>query len=100
MTNCAAQESACKGCLKKGHWQAKCHSSKNNQSTAPVDNQSKGMHGQHERKGKKADLIGVHPEELPCDEIFLDDVHAPHTSEAYTTVCLTASASNKGMASH
>ena len=30
---------------------------------------------------------------------FTDDVHAPHTNEAYTTVCLPASASNKGMAS-
>ena len=25
--NCPAQDSACKGCGKKGHWQAKCHSS-------------------------------------------------------------------------
>ena len=50
--------------------------------TTPVDNQSKGTHGQHGRKGKKADLVGVHTEEPPCDEIFLDDVCAPHTNEA------------------
>ena len=61
-----------------------------------MDNQSKGMHGWHGRKGKKADLVGVHTEEPPCDEVFLDDVHAPHTNEAYTTVCLPALASNKG----
>ena len=29
---------------------------------------------------------------------FLDDVCTPHTNEAYTTVCLPASASNKGIA--
>ena len=58
-------------------WQAKCHSSKNNQSTAPVDNQTEDMHGQHGMKEKKADLVGVHTKEPSCDEILLDDVHAP-----------------------
>ena len=53
------------------------------------------MHGWCGRKGKDADLVGIHTEEPPCDEIFLDDVHAPHNKEAYTTVCLPASASNK-----
>ena len=43
--------------------------------------------------------MGVHTEELPCDEIFLDDVCPPHTNEVYTTVHLSASASNKGMTS-
>ena len=57
------------------------------------------MPGQHGKKGKKADLIGLHIKKPPCDEIFLYDVHAPHTNEAYTTVCLAASASNEGMAS-
>ena len=57
------------------------------------------MPGLHGKKGKKADLIGVHTEEPPCDEIFLDDVYAPHTNKAYTSVCPPASASNKGMAS-
>ena len=66
--NCPAQGSVCKGCLKKGHWQAKCCSSKNSQSTALVDNQSKGMLGWHGRKGKKANLVGVHTVEPPCDE--------------------------------
>ena len=97
--NCPAQESICRGCSKQGHWQAKCHSSKKNQSTAPVDSQSKGMPDQHAKKGKKADLIEVHTEEPPCNEIFLNNVHALHTNEAYTTVLLPASASNKGMAS-
>ena len=50
-------------------------------------------------KGKKADLLGVHTEEPACDEIFLNNVHAPNTNEAYTTVCLPAFASSKGMAS-
>ena len=57
------------------------------------------MPGQHGKKENKAGLIGVQTEEPLCDEIFLDDVHAPRTNEAYTTVCLPASASNKGMAS-
>ena len=96
---CPAQESVCKGCLKKGHWQTKYCSSKNNQSTVPVENQWKGMHGQFGMKGKKADLLGVHTEEPLCDDIFLDDVCAPHTNEIYTTVHLPASTSNKGMAS-
>ena len=61
-----------------------------------MGNQSKGTHG---RKGKKADFIGVHTEEPPCDEIFLDDVCAPHTNEAYTNVHLPVSDSKKGMAS-
>ena len=84
MTFALSQESVCRGCSKKGHWQAKCHSSKKNQSTAPVDSQSKGMPGQHAKKGKKTDLIGVHTEEPSCNEIFLDNVHAPPTNEAYT----------------
>ena len=41
--NCPIQESIWRGCLKKGHWQAKCHSSKKDQSIAPVDSQSKSM---------------------------------------------------------
>ena len=57
------------------------------------------MPGWHQKKGKKADLMGVHTVEPPCDGIFLDNVSAPHISEAYTTVHLPASASNKGMAS-
>ena len=98
--SCPATESVCRVCSKKGHWQAKCCSSKKYLSTAPVDSQSKGMPGWHAKKGKKADLIGVHTEEPPCDEIFLNNVCAPHTNEAYTTVCLPTSASSKGMASH
>ena len=69
------------------------------QFTTSVDNQLKGMCGQYGRKGKKAAHVGVNTEEPPCDEIFQDDIHAPHTNEAYTTVCLPASASNKGMTS-
>ena len=34
-----------------------------------------------------------------CDEIFLNGVHVPHTSEAYTTVHLPASTSNKAVVS-
>ena len=70
-----------------------------NQSTAPVDSQSKGTPSWHGKKGKKADLIGVHTEEPLCNEIFLHDACAPHTNEAYTTVHLPASASNKEVAS-
>ena len=61
--------------------------------------QIKRYHGWHGGKGMKADLVWVHTEEPPCDEIFLDHVSAPHTNEAYTTVHLPACASNKGMAS-
>ena len=68
MTVALLQVSVCKGGLKKGHWQAKCSSSKNSQSTALVDNQSKGTHGWHGRKGKNSDLVGVHTEEPRCDE--------------------------------
>ena len=64
-----------------------------------MDSQSKGIPCQHGKKGKKADLIGVYTDEPPCDEIFPHYVHAPHTNEAYTTACLPASASNKGIAS-
>ena len=85
--------------MKKGHCKVKCHSNKENQSTTPVDSQSKGMPGWHGKKGKKADIKGVHTGEPPCDKIFLDDVHVPLSNEAYTTVHLSASAINKGMAS-
>ena len=64
-----------------------------------MDSQSKGTPGWHGQERKKVDVIESHTEEPPCDEIFLDDVHAPHTNEAYTTVHLPASASKKGMAS-
>ena len=60
---------------------------------------NKSTHVDVERKGKKADLVGVHTEEPLCDEIFLDDVCAPNTNEAYTTIHLPSSAGNKGMAS-
>ena len=96
--NWPAWESVCKVFL-KGHWQAKCHSIKNSQSTAPVDHQLTSTHGQCGRKGKKGALIGVHTEEPLCDEIFMYDVCAPHTNEAYMTACLPTSASMKGMAS-
>ena len=52
-----------------------------------------------EGRERRLTLLGVHTEEPPCDEIFLDDIHVPHTNEAYTTVHLPASAGNKGMAS-
>ena len=96
--NFPARKAICRG-SKKGHWQAKHCSSKKNQSTTPVDSQSKRYAWLAWKEGKKADLIGVHTEEPPCDEIFLDDVHASHTNEAYTTVHLPASASSKGMGS-
>ena len=51
-----------------------------------MDSQSKGMPGQYGKKGKKADIIAVNTKEPPCDEIFLDDVHAPHTNELNNTL--------------
>ena len=62
--------------------------------------QLKGTHG-HGLEGRESRLRlwGVHTEKPTCNEICLDDVCAPHTNEAYRTVCLPASASNKGMTS-
>ena len=51
------------------------------------------------KEGEESQPHRVHTKEPPRDEIFLDNVHGPHTNEACTTVCLPASASSKGMAS-
>ena len=107
----------CNSCSKRGHWQAKCHSSGAMGKHAAKPNRAvKTPHHWHREKGKTADIVQVSTEETPpCDELFadtvdcgsagdieeivIDDIHTPRCNEAYTTVKLHASISSKGTAS-
>ena len=104
--NCPAWKAICKGCSKKGHWQAKCHSSGHaGQQPTKSDGAEKAPCCQCHGRGKKADTVQVNTEEAPpCNELFInvitcgtvgdthpekivvDDVHAPQCNEAYTTI--------------
>ena len=117
--NCPVQNTTCKGCSKKGHWYAKCHSSGTaSQQPTKSDGTEKASHHQCHGQGKKADTVQVNTEQAPpCNELFVnavdcgtvgdtqpekivvDDVHAPWCNEAYTMVQLPASTSSKGTAS-
>ena len=113
--NCPAWNAICKGCSKKAHWHAKCHSSGTvGQQPTKSDGAEKAPHHQCHGKGKKADMVQVNTAEAsPCDELFVDtvdcgtvgdshpeeivvdNVHVIWGNEAYTMVQLPASTSSK-----
>ena len=69
--NCPAWNAICKGCSKKGHWHAKCHSSGTaGQQPTKSNGAEKAPHHQCHGRGKKADMVQVNTEEaLPCNEL-------------------------------
>ena len=112
--NCPAQDSACKGCGKKGHWQAKCQSCNTTSLQASCHqphfkNCEKGRESQAaqaktEKRPPHKDLFAVamdcgmvgdvHPKEM-----IIDNISSWQCNEAYTVIKLPASTSSKGTAS-
>ena len=112
--NCPTHDSACKGCGKKGHWQAKCQSCNTTSLQASLHpphfkNHEKGREPQAakaktEKKPPHKDLFiaamncgtvgDMHPKEM-----IIDNISSQQCSEAYTVIKLPASASSKGTTS-
>ena len=112
--NCPAHDSACKGCGKKGHWQAKCQSCNTTSPQAShhppcFKNHEKGREPQAakaktEKKPPHKDLFiaamncgpvgDMHPKEM-----IIDNISSQQCSEVYAVIKLPASASSKGTAS-
>ena len=112
--NCPGKDSACKGCGKKGHWWAKCHSSNTTSPQVSHDQpQFKSQEKRRESLAAKAktekrtlhkDLFiaamdcrtvgDVHPREM-----IINNISFQQCNEAYTVIKLPASASSKGTTS-
>ena len=112
--NCPAHDSACKGCGKKGHWQAKCQSCNTTSPQASrhpprfknhvKEREPQATKAKTEKKPPHKDLFiaamncgmvgDVHPKEM-----IIDNISSQQCSEAYTVIKLPASASSKGTAS-
>ena len=112
--NCPACDSACKGCGKKGHWQAKCHSSN---TTSP----QVSCHQPHFKsceKGRESQAAKVKTEKRPThkdlfiaamdcrtvgdmhpEEMIIDNISSQWCNEAYKVIKLPACTSSKGTAS-
>ena len=66
--NCPAQDSTCKGCGKKGHWWAKCHSSS---TTSPQASCHQPQFKSHKR-GRESQAAKVKTEKrLPHKDLFV-----------------------------
>ena len=112
--NCPAQDSACKGCGKKGHWQAKCQSCDTTSLQA--------SHHQHQfkshEKGREMQAAKAKTEKrLPHKDLFIaamdcrtvgdacpkemiiESISSQQCNEAYTVIKLPASTSSKGTTS-
>ena len=112
--NCLAHDSACKGCGKKGHWQAKCQSCNTTSPQVPhhqprFENHEKRREPQAakaktEKRPPHKDLFGaamhcgmvgdMHPKEM-----IIDNISSQQCNEAYTVIKLPASANSKGTTS-
>ena len=112
--NCPTWHSACKGCGKKGHWWAKCHSSNTTSpqashhqpqfKTCEKGRESQAAKAKTEKRPPHKDLFiaamdcrtvgDVHPKEM-----VINNISSQQCSEAYTVIKLPASASSKGTAS-
>ena len=108
--NCPAQDSACKVCEKKDHWQAKCHSSSTTSLKASCHQphfkshekgrESQGAKAKTEKRPPHKDLFiavmdcrivgDMHPKEM------IIDISSQQCNEAYTVIKLPASSSSKG----
>ena len=112
--NCPACDLACKGCGKKGHWLAKCHSS-NTTSTQTTQcqphfkNHEKGRESQAAKAKTEKRLLhkdlfiatmdcrtvgDMHPKEM-----IINNISSQWCNEAYMVIKLPASAISKGTAS-
>ena len=112
--NCPARDSACKGCGKKGHWWAKCHSSRTTILQASLhqpqfksckmERESQAAKARTEKRPLHEDLFiaamdcgtvgDMHPK-----EVIIDNISSQQCNEVYTVIKLPASASSKGTTS-
>ena len=112
--NCPAQDSPGKGCGKKGHRQAKCHSSSTTSLQAShhqpqfkgnkMGRDSQAAKAKTEKRPPHKDLFvaamdcrtvgDVHPKEM-----IIDNISCKQCNEAYMVIKLPASASSKGTTS-
>ena len=113
--NCPAHDSACKGCGKKGHWQAKCQSCNTTSPQASHLQSHFKNHGKGERNHKlpkkKTEKRPLHKDlfiavmdcgkvgDVHPKEMIIDNISSQQCNEAYTVIKLPVSASHKGTAS-
>ena len=112
--NCLAQDAACKGCGKKGHWQAKCCITSTTSLQASLHQPLFKSH----KKGRETQAAKSKTEKRPpCKDLFMaamdcrtvgdmhpkemiiDNISSQQCNEAYMVIKLPASASSKGTAS-
>ena len=112
--NCPAQDSACKGCGKKGHWWAKCWSC----NTTSLQASHHQPHFKNHEKGRESQAAKAKTEKRPTHkdlfvaamdcgmvgdmhpkEMIIDNISSQQCNEAYTVIKLPASTSSKGTAS-
>ena len=112
--NCPAQDSACKGHGKKGHWQAKCCSSSTTSPQASrhqtwcksckKGRESQAAKAKTQKRPLHKDLFvaamdcrtarDMHPKKM-----IIDNISSQQCNKTYTVIKLLASASSKGTAS-
>ena len=112
--NCSPWDSACKGCGKKGHWRAKCHSSSTTSLQAShhqphfksckMGRETQAAKAKTEIRPQYKDLFiaamdcgtvgDVHPKEM-----IMNNISSQQCNEVYTVIKLPASASSKGTTS-
>ena len=107
--NCPAQDSACKGCGKKGHWWANCHSSS---TTSPQASCFQPWFKSHE-KGRFTSYQSQNREKTPTQNLFIaamdcgtvgdmhpkemiiNNISSQQSNEVYMVIKLLVSASSK-----
>ena len=77
MTTTLHRMPSCKGCSKKGHWHAKCHSSGiASQQSTKSDGAEKAPPSLTLWKGEESYMVQVNAEEAPpCNELFINTVN-------------------------
>ena len=112
--NCPAHDLACKGCGKKGHWQAKCQSCN---TTSPQMSHHQ-THFKNCEKGREPQAAKAKTEKKPprkdlfvaaiycgtvgdihLKEMIIDNISSQQCNKAYTVIKLPASTSSKGTTS-
>ena len=108
--NCPAGDSACKSCGKKGHWQAKCHSS----STTSLQVSHHQPQFKSCKKGRESQAAKVKTEKRPLHkdlfiaamdcrtvgdmhpkEMIIENISSQWCNKAYMVIKLPASTSSK-----
>ena len=111
--NCPSHDSACKGCGKKGDWQAKCCSS----NTTSLQTTQCQPHFKNHEKGRESQADKAKTEERPLHKdlfvaamdcrtvgdvhpkaMIIDNISSQQCNKVYMVIKLPASTSSKGTA--